>query len=219
MNSGLPITDRLKALRNRAGLSVRDLAQRAGMSSSGYMHYENPERFKDETLPLAQARLFAAALEGTGVTADEVMALTGIPARNLVSEKTATAFAEGAKPYIVTTQEHRTDLPQPLLGSLFGTNAVSPSSYLLTESLPAFAMNQGDVVVVDLARLPQPGEVSLVSIFDDDHATESHEVMLYLPPYLSSGRAGNQPLLRVDDNRISVRHPVVGLLRGLPSSK
>ncbi len=77
MTTDCRIPAKLKALRERAGLSIRAMATRVGMSPSGYFHYENPERFKSPYLPMREAHVFASALSGSGVSADEVMQLAG----------------------------------------------------------------------------------------------------------------------------------------------
>lgn len=74
------ITAQVKALRERAGLSVRKLATRMGKSSSGYLHYESPDRFKGGPLPVAFARELAVALAPEGIPAEDVFRLTGLPA-------------------------------------------------------------------------------------------------------------------------------------------
>ncbi|PTX02045.1 phage repressor protein C with HTH and peptisase S24 domain [Pararhodobacter aggregans] len=79
MNDADDITAQVKALRERAGLSVRKLATRMGKSSSGYSHYESPDRFKGGPLPVAFARELAAALAPEGIPAGDVFRLTGLP--------------------------------------------------------------------------------------------------------------------------------------------
>lgn len=75
MNEHQHVTARLKELREAAGISVREMARRVGMSPSGYSHYESPNRFKSDYLPMAEAINFSAALEESGIARDDVMAL------------------------------------------------------------------------------------------------------------------------------------------------
>lgn len=74
----------IKALRERAGLSVRKMAERMKMPPSTYGHYEDPRRFKGPYLPVEIAEKIAEAVEGTRVDSKEVWALTG-PSSALVS--------------------------------------------------------------------------------------------------------------------------------------
>lgn len=69
--------EKLKALRERAGVSVRSMASSLGMASSNtYTHYES--RYKKDLLPLDLASRVADILEPRGVPRSEVMALAGV---------------------------------------------------------------------------------------------------------------------------------------------
>lgn len=73
-----PVTAALKTLRLEAGVGLREMARRLGMSSpSSYSHYEDPARFKDDYLPMAWAIRFADALEPSGMDRQRVIALAG----------------------------------------------------------------------------------------------------------------------------------------------
>lgn len=83
---------RLKALRERAGVSVRDMAAALGMSSpSSYTHYE--VRFKKPYLPTELAEQIAPILAERGIDPAEVFALA-VPSRG--GAEFATGFAEPA---------------------------------------------------------------------------------------------------------------------------
>ncbi|WP_119271514.1 LexA family transcriptional regulator [Taklimakanibacter deserti] len=82
----IPVTERLKALRVRAGVSMAEAAAALGRKTpSGYQHYEDPKKFTKLYLPREilekLAPLFAgrAAKGEVPVTADEVWALGGYP--------------------------------------------------------------------------------------------------------------------------------------------
>jgi phage repressor protein C with HTH and peptisase S24 domain len=48
----IPVTERLKALRNRAGVTMAEAAQALGKKTpSGYQHYEDPKKFSRPYLP------------------------------------------------------------------------------------------------------------------------------------------------------------------------
>lgn len=70
------VTGHLKALRDKAGLSVRRIALELGMSSSAYSHYEL--RYKRTWLPMEFAEHLSAVLSRHGVDPREVMALAGV---------------------------------------------------------------------------------------------------------------------------------------------
>lgn len=67
---------RLKALREKAGFSVRGMADQANMNVGKYRHYE--DRFKKKHLPFDVAEVFADILQKNGVPRSEVMALAGV---------------------------------------------------------------------------------------------------------------------------------------------
>jgi phage repressor protein C with HTH and peptisase S24 domain len=76
-----PIALRIKALRERAGLSMADLARALGFrGASSYQRYEDPVLFTKPYVPLDIAEKLTAALAGRGVppiSRVEVMALAG----------------------------------------------------------------------------------------------------------------------------------------------
>lgn len=82
----IPVTERLKALRNRAGVSMAEVAAACGYkTASGYQHYEDPGKFTRPYLPreiievLLPVFVGRAARGETPVTAAEVWALGGGP--------------------------------------------------------------------------------------------------------------------------------------------
>ena len=80
----IPVTERLKALRMRAGVSMAEAAKALGYkTASGYQHYEDPKKFLrpylpreiiEKLLPLFVGR---AADGETPITGDEVWGLGG----------------------------------------------------------------------------------------------------------------------------------------------
>lgn len=65
----------LKALREEAGLSMRQTADALGMSLTGYQHYE--DRYKKAFLPVELMRRAATVLAGYGIAPGRVLALAG----------------------------------------------------------------------------------------------------------------------------------------------
>lgn len=74
-----PVTNQLKELRDRAGISMEALAKAAGYKgASSYQRYEDPALFTKEYLPLDLVEAIAPSLVGKGtppITADEVYTL------------------------------------------------------------------------------------------------------------------------------------------------
>lgn len=80
----IPVTERLKALRMRAGISMAEAAAACGYkTASGYQHYEDAKKFTKLYLPRETCEKLAPLFDGRAargeapVTADEVWALGG----------------------------------------------------------------------------------------------------------------------------------------------
>ena len=67
MSEEVPVALRLKAIREDAGIALREMARRLSMAPSTYAHYENPDRFKDEFLPMDIALKIAGATRPEGI--------------------------------------------------------------------------------------------------------------------------------------------------------
>src|SRR5579862_5052937 len=72
-----PVSRCLKLLRQRAGLSIRQVAEALGMEhGSSYQHYE--DRFKKPLLPLDLILKLVPIFEPRGIEAGELFALAGV---------------------------------------------------------------------------------------------------------------------------------------------
>ncbi len=78
------VTDQLRELRDRAGLSMDALAREIGYrAASGYQRYESAEHYRRKYLPVELVHKLANVLVGRGrppITRDEVLALAGLGA-------------------------------------------------------------------------------------------------------------------------------------------
>jgi phage repressor protein C with HTH and peptisase S24 domain len=87
------VSRRLKQLRQRAGLSIREVAHALGMEhGSSYQHYE--DRFRKPLLPLEMAQRLAPIFAAKGIDEAELYALAGVDgsgARTLNSKSNETA--------------------------------------------------------------------------------------------------------------------------------
>lgn len=126
-------------------------------------------------------------------------------------------FSEAATPYEIANFPIKDDDPQRALRSIYGPAATTPATFKLTMSLPAFALVANDVLVVDLARVPSPGDLTLVTILDEATTETQTVIRRYLPPYLAGGTLiDTDKPMRTDQFGVTVRYPVVGIMRGLP---
>ncbi len=207
------IAPQIKALRERSGLSVRELAARARMAPSTYSHYENPDRFKDSALKLRIAQQLAQAFEGTPVSGSEVLALVGLSPTPQPEAEHA-GFLEAAEPFSLEGIPGQGD-PKAALRAIFGSQIGTPECYRMRAALPAFALREGDVVVIDMSRTPVAGELALVSVVDPDLGSASHTVCQFLPPFLAPGDFAQRPLLlKTDAENVAAHYPVIGTIRG-----
>lgn len=72
-----PASRKLKQLRQRAGLSIREVAHALGMENgSSYQHYE--DRFRKPLLPLDLAQRLVPIFAAKGIEAAELYALAGV---------------------------------------------------------------------------------------------------------------------------------------------
>lgn len=214
----IEVTEALKKLRKRAGFSFREMAKRVGMSSSGYGHYENPKLFKAEVLPLREAQRFAQALMPAGIAESEVMALTGLPeigAANPLplrqSARAAGGFADDAAPFLFQPAAN-TDPVR----ALFGTTASNPAvTHRASASMPDFAILPGDLLVCELSRPPELGDIVVATLVDEQLGTSTSLVRRFLPPYLVAGDGTTPAFIKIDPATVTVRFPVIGTIRGI----
>lgn len=163
MRTGEELREDLKALRERAGLSVRATAELIGMSASGYSHYE--QRIKDPYLPMKIAVSLADAFERNGVPRTEVLALAQPEATAMVQVDAPERVEPGHKSENGSTLVPVYDVHASAgNGSVVGEEAevyslAFPPSYLkrLTSSSPA-----------NLAIISVKGESMEPTLVDDD---------------------------------------------------
>ena len=202
---------RLKALREAAGLSIRALAAKLNMSSSGYAHYETPSRFKDDYLPMQIAQDIARALEPHGIRPDQVMALAGGTASANHQAASATGFAEDAAlPW--TPPPTQRDAVATVVTALAPT-ALNPGTFQMSRAIPELGLLRGDIIIVDRKRLPVAGEVALANAQTDD-GPMSTVVGRYLPPLLFTAESlTTGKIFDVTKGDVAVYHPVLASFR------
>lgn len=142
----LPVTDALKALRERAGLSMDRLARACGYKgASSYQRYEDASLYTRPWLPLPLVAKVADALSGLGtppIARGEVLALAGI--------RDAAAGA-GMEPTLPEGSEVR-----------MAGRAELPGNSVFTRDLPVYGVavggSEGDFsfngTIVDYVRRP-----------------------------------------------------------------
>jgi transcriptional regulator with XRE-family HTH domain len=82
MADSTSVSRRLKLLRQRAGLSIREVAHALGMEhGSSYQHYE--DRYRKPLLPLELAQRLVPIFGAKGIDAAELYALAGVDGSNM----------------------------------------------------------------------------------------------------------------------------------------
>ena len=206
------VLDRITARREALGMSEAALSARAGSRDL----IRNWRRAMDKGQDInARHDSLEAIARALNVTVAWLTDDAAPPTADRSAQ--ANGMAETAAPYAIAPQPVTPDDPQAILRALWGRVATTPATFRLAAALPAFGLGAGDVLVADLARLPQPGELALVTMTEDDTASAATMVCRYLPPFLTGGSMTDetQPL-RVDRPGVTVRYPIIGALRGLP---
>jgi transcriptional regulator with XRE-family HTH domain len=196
------IPQRLKALREAAGMSIRALASELRMSSSGYAHYETSARFKDDYLPMQMARDIARVLSSRGVSSDQIMELAGGGGIPRPSSNEPKGFAEdAARPWVPPSAQR--DSIEAAIRAL-APDPIKPGTYQMSFSIPELGLVKGDIIIVDLKRLPISGDLALANAQTDDGGMTT-VIGRYLPPLLfTADSLKNGTILDVSTGQIAV---------------
>lgn len=161
-----PVAEKLRKLRERAGLSMERLARECGYKgASSYQRYENADQYTKPLLPVPLAIKIADALAGRGdpaVTREDVLALAGVR-----PDEGGRLIASGTDTLPGTTQA---TLGQPEIDLEKATNL--PTSNSLTRDLPVYGVAVGgeegefsfNGSVVDYVRRP-PSLMKITNAF------------------------------------------------------
>jgi phage repressor protein C with HTH and peptisase S24 domain/DNA-binding XRE family transcriptional regulator len=152
-----PAAKTLKSLRDRAGLSVRAMADKLGLPFSTYASWET--EFKKAVFPLDRVRQIAPHLVGRGeppITEAEVLALAGLVPPEALTERKPRRPNGGGADRVVTIPEYDVR-PQagggaampPLDGD--GNHLVVGTWSMPAAYLRAFAADPGAIRIIQVA--------------------------------------------------------------------
>lgn len=210
MNSDVP--QRLKALREASGLSIRALADRLNMSSSGYSHYETPARFKDQFLPMQIAMNLAEVLGPLGVSRDKILALAG-SFSGPQPEPDVTGFSEDAARPWSASGDRKHDVDAAIRA--IAPTALRPSTYQMAMPIPEMGFLKGDIIIIDTKRLPDPGEMTLGNAITENGWGVT-VIGRYLPPLLFTAESLTKgTVIDTTKGNVSIFHPIVGCFRSI----
>lgn len=148
----------------------------------------------------------------------DIGAITGQPAAMIPTRTVATigGLSESAAPYAFRPHPVPQGSNQSPLIAIFGPTLSTPATYRVGTHQISFGYLPGDILVADMSRLPTTGDICLVTLADDNTATSTTHLRRYLPPFLAAGDpADPDQLLRVDSPGVTVRYPIVGMIRGI----
>lgn len=210
------ILARIDEVRARADLNDTQISRAAGGSEDLLRNWRRKAR--EGGKGGVNAKTLSAVADVLGVSAAWLMTGDGSQA-SLDSTAAQHGLSETAEPFRFQSASTNPDDPLHILRALYGTRTSSPATFALKGALPSFGLLSGDILVVDLARLPEPGEIAIVTISDDDAGTSTTTVRRYMPPFLVPGTADNVlDFIKMDMPGVQVRHPVIGSLRGIETA-
>jgi phage repressor protein C with HTH and peptisase S24 domain len=156
-NLNSPVAEKLRKLRERAGLSMDRLARACGYKgASSYQRYENATQYTKPLLPVPLAAKIAKTLAGKGdppITLEEVLALAGVrPSEDLRLDASGGAYT--------LTGTNADLLGQPDID--LGKTTNLPGSNTLLRDMPVYGVAVGGTEgefsfngsVVDYVRRP-----------------------------------------------------------------
>lgn len=203
----------LKALRTKAGLSVREVAAFLEMPASTYAHYETP-RYKKPYIPLDLAEKLAVLFAPKGVEPADVFALAGVEEANqLLLQRAPGAGETEISEFLFSDEEG--GFENRLVQALYGRKDASLWQ-VRSRSLDLAGLLPGDVVIIAPDRTDaRPGEIVCATIYNWQDSAPISVLRLYEPPYLLA--ASTDPQFRkpelVDHDRVIIKGLVVASFR------
>lgn len=84
--------------------------------------------------------------------------------------------------------------------------------YRIRAPQPAFALNRGDILIVDLGAQPRPNDLAVITRTDPDTGAAATDMARWLPPWLIPGDTAHQPE-QIDP--ASQRTAILGTVRAM----
>lgn len=192
--------DRLKRVVADSGRSHRNISLAAGLAAGTLSDIlKNTDRSPSVLNIIALAKTL-------GVSASWLIEGQGDNALAGFSEN-ETAPWEPPEP-----SGQRPDLDYRRLTQLLSPNARSPATLRLARDAAGFGLYQNDILVVDLNRPAQPGDLVIAQVADLGTGEASTALRRYLPPYLVSDTPNDEALM-ADGVRTSIMGPITSSFR------
>lgn len=207
------ISDILKGLRERTGLSMRDVASHLGVPHSTYQHYESA-RFKRRYLPLEMAEQLATLFASRGIDPADLYSLAGVEEAHQALQRQAREGRgmreDDAAPWDDAPASDR------ILRSLFPGQSSLAMWRIQGRALDLAGYMPGDYAVVDLNfQRAAAGDIVVAQRYNWQAFTAKTIIRLYDPPYLVT--ASTDPAFRrpdlVDNDRVAIKGVIVASVR------
>ena len=211
--SGWDVRTELKDLRERTGLSVRDVAEKIDRPWTTYHYYET--KTKKKYLPIELAEKLAVLFAKYGVDRGEVFALAGVDDANRTLVKSL-GFRENDLVEYRPPPEQETYVANVVHALYPGRHPAANVWQIRGPALELAGYLDDDLVIVDLNRIEaRAGDVVCAQIYDAQRATAHTIIRIYEPPYLiamSNDPAYRKPEL-VDEDRVVIKGLIVASFR------
>lgn len=106
----------------------------------------------------------------------------------------------------------RPDLDYRRLAQMLSPNARNADTLRLARNAAGFGLYRNDILVVDLKRPAEPGDLVIAQVADLESGEATTALRRYLPPYLVSDQP-DSPALMADGVRTSIMGPVTASFR------
>lgn len=190
---------RLKALRERAGLPMRAVAETLGWTLTRYQHYE--DRYRRPYLPLEFVRRIADVFAQRGVDPTEVMALAGVGPGGL------TSLPSAPPPLIGSSGNGGSGRDLPIMGAVRGGsdgfyfNEGEPKEYVRRPPLLEGVANAFALYVDGDSMEPRYFAGEILYVNPNRPVTRG----CFVAVELADGQGLIKQFLRRDDNQVLLR--------------
>lgn len=200
------ILSRIDERRQTLGLSPRALSMRATGSPD---LIRNWQRKVDETDGEPNGNDAGGGAQMTSLT--KVAEALSVPLAWLISGGSEPGeMAEDATPF-----DGKPEAAAPIAALYANSGRHPAATHTATEDIPALGILRGDTLICDLSRLPNSGELAIVSISTGTTESARSAIRRYVAPLLIDYANGMRtPTERADDPNITLRFPIIGIVRG-----
>lgn len=190
----------------RAYLLANPALKPSAISRDAGLDVSTVRKLLDGTSTNPTRRTIEAIAGYLGTTA-EALVSQSTPERSAQVQKQV-GFSDEAVPYVAD------GATQPV-SRLVEDLGKGLAAYQMAQNAPSVGMLKGDVLIINLALPPKPGDLVLIGHSDPDMTTTKTLLRYYHPPFAISSEAGSEtPVLQFSDDGLVVwRGTVTSMIR------